>query len=98
VKQHEKQPPSGGFKEKQMSRKFLGERKPELVEKERKRYLNDSESKLKQLENCLNVLKEAGVEYDLVQKLYDRELARKARLTKLLKEGDEIRKHENSNH
>lgn len=38
----------------------------------------------------LDVLKEAGVERGFVSKLYDRELARKARLTKLLKEGDEI--------
>lgn len=72
-----------------MSRKLLGKRKPELVRKERDRYLNESKSRLLQLIDCLNVLKEAGVEHDLVRKLYDRELARNARLTKLLKEGEE---------
>ena len=46
--------------------------------------LDDSTSKLFQLKVCLDVLHEAKVDCDLVQKLYDREMARNKRLTKLV--------------
>lgn len=72
-----------------MSRRNEGKTGSKQLKKDRERYLEDSTSRLLQLIDCLNVLKEAGVEHDLVQKLYDRELARNARLTKLLKEGEE---------
>ena len=72
-----------------MSRRNEGKTSSSKLESDRKRYLEDSKSRLLQLIDCLNVLKEAGVEHDLVRKLYDRELARNARLTKLLKEGEE---------
>lgn len=71
-----------------MSRKNEGKTGSKQLKKDRERYLEDSTSRLLQLIDCLNVLKEAGVEHDLVRKLYDRELARNARLTKLLVKGE----------
>ena len=71
-----------------MSRRNEGKTSFSKLESDRKRYLNESKSRLLQLIDCLNGLKEAGVEHDLVRKLYDRELARNARLTKLV-EGED---------
>lgn len=70
-----------------MSRRNEGKTSSSKLKSDRERYLEDSKSRLLQLQACLDVLKEAGVEHDLVRRLYDRELARNARLTKLI-EGD----------
>lgn len=72
-----------------MSRRNEGKTKPAVLYRKREILLKESDNRLLQLIDCLDVLKEAGVEHDLVRKLYDRELARNARLTKLLKEGEE---------
>lgn len=69
-----------------MSRRNEGKTSSLQLKKDREKYLEDSKSRLFQLKICLGVLKEAEVDHDLIQKLYDREKARNIRLTKLLEE------------
>lgn len=69
-----------------MSRRNEGKTSVSKLKSDREKYLDDSTSKLFQLKICLDVLHEAKVDCDLVQKLYDREMARNIRLTKLLEE------------
>lgn len=69
-----------------MSRRNEGKTNFSKLKSDREKYLEDSKSRLFQLKICLDVLKEAEVDHDLIQKLYDREKARNVRLTKLLEE------------
>lgn len=69
-----------------MSRRNEGKTNFSKLKSDREKYLKDSKSRLFQLKICLDVLKEAEVDHDLIQKLYDREKARNIRLTKLLEE------------
>lgn len=69
-----------------MSRRNEGKTSVSKLKSDREKYLEDSKSRLFQLKICLDTLKEAEVDHDLVQKLYDREKARNIRLTKLLEE------------
>lgn len=69
-----------------MSRRNEGKTNFSKLKSDREKYLEDSKSRLFQLKICLDVLKEAEVDHDLIQKLYDREKARNIRLTKLLEE------------
>lgn len=69
-----------------MSRRNEGKTNFSKLKSDREKYLEDSKSRLFQLKICLDVLKEAEVDHDLIQKLYDREKARNIRLTKLIGE------------
>ena len=69
-----------------MSRRNEGKTNFSKLKSDREKYLEDSKNRLFQLKICLDVLKEAEVDHDLIQKLYGREKARNIRLTKLLEE------------
>lgn len=72
-----------------MSRKNEGKTKPDVLYRKREILLKESDNRLLQLEKILQVLKANEVDDSLIRKLHKRELARKARLTKLLKEGED---------
>lgn len=67
-----------------MSRKNEGKTGSLQLKKDREKYLDKSTSKLFQLKVCLDVLREQGVDCDVIEHFYEVELKHNKRLAKLV--------------
>lgn len=83
MKQHEKQPPSGGFKEKKMGRVNTETTKRNSLYK-RERNLDKSTNNLNIIRMVLEDLKEQGIKCIPIEKLYEREFKHNKRLAELV--------------